>query len=75
MGFGQRSSSDDLDDLRWHWGGAYVISNPSPGTWLAQRRDDRTTVRADNPVQLRFKITADYAARPVPRGVYLEEDP
>jgi hypothetical protein len=44
-------------------------------TWLAQRRDDRATVRTDNPVQLRFKITADYAARPVPRGVYLEGGP
>jgi hypothetical protein len=57
----------DLESLRYGWGSAYLIEHPEPGTWLAVRRDDHTTLRADNPVALRDAIMADYAARPVPR--------
>ena len=57
----------DLDDLRWHWGGAYVIGHMGPDLWLAQRRDDRKVLRADNPENLLEVIRADYAKRPVNR--------
>lgn len=52
--------------LKWHWGSAYDIWHF--GTrWIAQRRDDRSTLRADSPEELRNLIIADYTARPVPR--------
>jgi hypothetical protein len=56
-----------LDELRWHWGDAYLIHFFEPGTWVAQRRDGHETMSADSPVALREKITADYTARPVSR--------
>ncbi len=56
-----------LDELRWHWGDAYLISFYEPDKWVAQRRDSRDTLTADNPADLRDRITADYTARPVPR--------
>jgi hypothetical protein len=55
----------DLDELRWHWDSAYLISHPAPDLWLAQRRDTRDTLRADSPALLRDKIQADYLACPV----------
>lgn len=58
-----------LDELRWHWGDAYLIHFFEPGTWVAQRRDSHETMSADSPVALRGKITADYTARPVSRQV------
>jgi hypothetical protein len=58
-----------LDALRWHWGDAYLISFFEPDQWVAQRRDDRATLRADNPVDLRDLIMADYTARPVSRQI------
>ena len=60
---------DPLSDLRWHWGGAYLIEHPAPDEWTAQRRDGRGTLRADGPVLLREMITADYTARPAPRDL------
>jgi len=36
---------------------------------VAQRRDNCETLRADNPVDLRERITADYTAAPVSRQV------
>ena len=58
-----------LGDLRWHWGGAYIISGII-GAWRAERRDDGRTLTADDPEKLRRAIIADYTAKPVPR-----EDP
>jgi len=58
-----------LDDLRWHWGGAYLISFSGPDNWVAQRRDNRQTIRADSPGDLLEKIRADYAAHPVSRRI------
>ena len=58
-----------LDELRWHYGDAYLIHYFGPGRWVAQRRDDRETLRADNPVDLLDLIRQDYAARPVSRSV------
>jgi hypothetical protein len=57
----------DLDEVRYHWGGAYVIARTGPGVWLAQRRDDRAVLRAESVAELAEAIRADYAARPVPR--------
>ena len=56
-----------LGALRWHWGSAYVINCAALGEWIAQRRDDRATLRADSPEALRDPIVADYTARPVSR--------
>jgi hypothetical protein len=58
-----------LDDLRWHWGGAYLISFSGPGGWVAQRRDNRETLRADSPGELLDRIRADYATHPVSRRI------
>ena len=62
-------SGTELSDLRWHWGSAYVIQHPGPDLWVAQRKDDRATLRADSAWKLRDRIVADYTARPVPRSV------
>lgn len=57
----------DFEELRHHWGEAYLICRPEPDVWVAQRRDDRSTVRATDPNELHEAILADYTARPVPR--------
>ncbi len=58
----------DLDDLRWHWGGAYGINYLGAAAgWMAQRRDDGAVLRADSAGQLHDAIAADYARSPVPR--------
>jgi hypothetical protein len=56
-----------LDELRYHWGEAYLIHHLGPDIWVAQRRDSRATIGAKTPERLRERIQADYAARPVPR--------
>lgn len=58
-----------LDDLRWHWGDAYLIHHLGPDVWVAQRRDSRQTLGAEDPETLRERIKADYAARPVSRRI------
>jgi hypothetical protein len=63
-----RDWDEPLDELRWHWGDAYLIHYfETAGKWVAQRRDSHTTMSADSPVILREKINQDYAARPVGR--------
>ncbi len=56
-----------LDELRWHWGEAYLIDYLGDWRWIAQRRDNRETLTAESPEELRNLIIADYTARPVPR--------
>lgn len=56
-----------LDDLKWHWGEAYVIGHLGPDLWLAQRRDDRKVLRAATPGELLDLIVADYDDQPVRR--------
>ncbi len=58
----------DLNDLQWNWGGAYLITGMG-GHWLAQRRDDGRTLKANSPDGLRELITEDYRACPVPRDI------
>ncbi len=58
----------DLDDLRWHYGEAYLIDCLS-GRWIAQRRDSHATMSADGPDELLEKIRADYARQPVGRQI------
>jgi hypothetical protein len=60
---------EPLDDLRWHWGDAYLIHHLGPDTWVAQRRDSRQTLGAEDPETLRERIKADYAAHPVGRRI------
>ena len=38
-----------------------------PDTWVAQRRDNRRTITAAGPEQLREAIREDYQAAPVKR--------
>jgi hypothetical protein len=54
-----RMITTPLGDLRWHWGDAYII-NGTVRTWLAERRDNRRVLRADDPAKLRQVIIADY---------------
>jgi hypothetical protein len=61
------AESEALAELEWHWGSAYLIANPEPGAWIAQRRDDFGTLRAASVDELWQAIRADYAARPVRR--------
>ena len=63
----QVGDDSDLNDLRWHWGAAYVTSNRCPDAWPAQRRDNRDTIRAGMRGELRDRIAEDYTAKPVPR--------
>jgi len=63
---GSRELITPLGELRWHWDEAYAISR-SGYVWLAQRRDNRETLRADSPEELHDLIVKDYSARPVPR--------
>jgi hypothetical protein len=65
---------DALDDLRHHWGGAYRINNPAPGSWIAQRRDGTGTIRADSSHALLEAIRIDYQVTPVPRQPGQEDD-
>jgi hypothetical protein len=57
-----------LDDLRWHWGDAYLI-DMFGSRWVAQRRDSRATLSAASSADLLEKIRADYASHPVGRQV------
>jgi len=58
-----------LDDLRWHWGDAYLIHYFAGGKWVAQRRDSHETMSAPDPGRLLDLIREDYAAHPVGRHV------
>jgi hypothetical protein len=57
-----------LDELRWHWGDAYLIRYLG-GRWVAQRRDSHETISADDPAALLDLIRQDYGRRPVSRAV------
>ncbi len=59
--------TEPLAELRHHWGSAYLIEHPGPDVWIAQRRDDRTVLRATSAAALLRKIRADYDERPVSR--------
>jgi hypothetical protein len=54
-----------LDDLRWHWGDAYEISE-ALGVWRGVRRDNQVALIASSPGELRDLVVADYDRRPVP---------
>ncbi len=57
----------ELEDLRWHWGGAYDITEGS-GAWRAVRADNQVTLVAASAGELRALIVADYGRRPVRRS-------
>lgn len=60
-----------LNDLVFHWGAAYEISE-GLGVWRAVRLDNGVTLVAGSPEGLRDCIRTDYDARPVPRTVNCE---
>jgi hypothetical protein len=66
-GYMRSWEDSQLEDLRWHWGEAYLIHYFPPGKWVAQRRDSHSSMSADSPEGLRELIAVDYIARPVGR--------
>ncbi len=56
-----------LEDLRHHWGSAYMIDCAGQGRWMARRRDNGDGLTAESADELGDLIQADYLARPVPR--------
>ncbi|MGH3202518.1 MAG: hypothetical protein ACRDP5_10800 [Streptosporangiaceae bacterium] len=61
------AAPDGLDDVRLHWGDAYLISGDG-GVCTVRRRDGKgEPITAPRPDALRRKITADYYISPVPR--------
>ena len=60
------TDAEQLDELRWHYGDAYLIDMLG-ARWVAQRRDSRATISAASPAELLGKIRADYASQPVGR--------
>jgi hypothetical protein len=59
----------ELDELRWHWGDAYLIDYLGGGTWVAQRRDSHATISASSPDGLLGCIREDYRRKPVSRCI------
>jgi hypothetical protein len=60
---------EQLDDLRWHYGEAYLIHYLSrPGRWVAQRRDSHATMSAESADGLLGLIREDYRKHPVSRA-------
>jgi hypothetical protein len=55
-----------LDELRHHWGTAYVIRQAGD-YWTAQRRDTGRLLTADDGDELLSVIRADYLRDPVSR--------
>jgi len=62
----ERKRAQELQDLLYHWGSAYVITWHQ-GQWIAARMDTHEVLTADSADELREAIRADYSARPVPR--------
>lgn len=57
----------ELEALCFGWGEAYEIT---AGPWAARRRDGLGgPIEAGGPDELRRKIEADYAMKPVPRDL------
>ena len=46
-----------------------------PDVWIAQRKDDRQTLRADGPAELLDRIRTDYAVHPVSRRIAESDRP
>jgi hypothetical protein len=60
----------ELEELRWHWDDEYEIGHDDERGWRARRRDGLGgDLTAPDPDGLYGEISADYALRPVPRGV------
>jgi hypothetical protein len=66
----RRATGDGvLDELRFHWGGAYDITAVG-GVFTATRKDGQGGRLTDPlPEGLRLRIVADYERMPVPRDL------
>lgn len=64
----QALRAQELNNLRYHWGEAYEISWGS-GVWRAVRMDNRVSLVATAPEELRELMISDYASHPVPRDI------
>lgn len=62
-----RGVAAELENLLWHWGGAYDITG-TPGAWRAVRADNGAALIAASAPALLALILADYTSRPVPRS-------
>jgi hypothetical protein len=61
---------DALEALLWHWGDAYEIGRDDERGWHAKRRDEPGgSLSAPAADELYGVIAADYALKPVLRGV------
>ena len=56
-----------LDELAWHWDGAYRFVCHAYDRWTATRADNGRTLIAGDPVALRQLVRVDYIAQPVTR--------
>jgi hypothetical protein len=56
-----------LNDLDWHWGGAYDLAVTRAG-WVAKRLDNNRALVAGSPEELRALILADYTTAQMPSG-------
>ena len=61
----------DLEDLRWHWGEAYVIECFGLGRWLAQRRDGRWLAGRGKAVLILAGQTTYRVATALPGPLYV----
>ena len=58
----------ELQELRYHWGGAYTFSVSGDGQWwLARRRDNQRQIATRGASALWDQVRADYAQEPVSR--------
>lgn len=60
--------ASSYEELRHHWGDAYVIVHPRRGPYMATRLDTREVLKADRADVLLEQIRANYEANPVKRG-------
>lgn len=66
--------TEPLAELRYHYGSAYLISHPGPDVWLAQRKDNRETLRAETAEERTGAVLT--VARPILQlGGKLHEEP
>jgi hypothetical protein len=63
-----------LNELRWHWGDAYLIGYDEQRGWWAARRDQvGALLSAADADKLHQVICDDYDAKPVSRDVATTE--
>jgi hypothetical protein len=65
-------TEEAVQDLRWHWGGAYEITFTG-SAYIATRRNNGRELTADTAEDLHDLIVTDYAAMIAPCEAYTEQ--